>query len=146
MYDDDAADEESRVAATAVVAAGTTTWLLLDGDETEVEDDDDEEEAEAAAEAERVAVTEAKRVVEAEAAEREEAAEHAAHWVSEMDKALAYRRDVDQTDVHRREPANRLETRQLPCATPDSVPLGSRHPCRDGGYGAADNGDGGALQ
>jgi hypothetical protein len=57
-------------------------------------------------------VAEAKRVVEAKAAEREEAAERAAHWASEMDKALAYRRDVDQRDVHRREPVNRLETRQ----------------------------------
>jgi hypothetical protein len=29
-----------------------------------------------------------------------------------MDKALAYRRDVDRRHVHWREPANRLETRQ----------------------------------
>jgi hypothetical protein len=41
-------------------------------------------------EAERVAVAEAQRAAKVEAAER------AAHWVAKMDKALAYRRDVDQ--------------------------------------------------
>jgi biotin carboxyl carrier protein len=110
MYGDDAADEELRVAATAMVATKTTTWLLLDGDEMEVEDDDDEEEAEAAAEAQRdvelrAAAERAKEAAEAErvkaAAEAEraaatEAAEQAAHWAAEMDKALAYRRDVDR--------------------------------------------------
>jgi hypothetical protein len=123
MYGDDAADEESHVAAMAVVAAGTTAWLLVDGDETEVEDDDNDEEAEAvaeahrdaqlhavevrikvAAEAQRVAATEAGRVADDEAEERE-AAEQAVHWAAEMDKALAYR-----WDVARREATRRAET------------------------------------
>jgi hypothetical protein len=116
MYGDDAADEESRVAATAVVAIGTTVWFLVDGDETEVEDDDDDKEAEAAVEAhhnvelhavaehvkataEEEVVAKRVKVAEEEAAEEEaavEAAEQAAHWATEMDKALAYQRDVDR--------------------------------------------------
>jgi hypothetical protein len=134
MYGDDAADEESRVAAMAVVAAGMTVWLLIDGGETEVEDSDDEAEAAAEAhrdaqlhvaevrvkavaeaervtamKAERVTATEAERVAEAEA-EEHEAVERAVHWAAEMDRALAYRRDVDRRDVARQEAARRAET------------------------------------
>jgi hypothetical protein len=87
MYGDDATDEESRMAATAVVAVGTTTWLLVNGDETEVEDDDDDEEAEAAVEAQRDAKL---RAVEVRVKAAAEPAKQAAHWVAEMDKALAY--------------------------------------------------------
>jgi hypothetical protein len=125
MYGDDATDEESRVAATAVVAAGTTAWRLLDGDETEVEDDDDEK-AEAAAEAQRdvelrAAAAEAERVktaaeeerVKAAVEEEAEAAEQAAHWEAEMDKALAYRRDVDRDNAARWDAACRVETERL---------------------------------
>jgi uncharacterized paraquat-inducible protein A len=58
----------------------------------------------AAAEAERVAAT--------EAAERE-VVERAAHWAAEMDKALTYRRDVDQREAcHRAHTEHRLERRQ----------------------------------
>jgi hypothetical protein len=56
----------------------------------------------AAAEAERVAAMEA---------EREAAAERAAHWAAKMDKTLAYRRDVDRRDLHRREAVRCTETK-----------------------------------
>jgi hypothetical protein len=121
MYADGAAAEESHVAAAAVVVAGNSVWLLVDSDETEVEDEDDDDEAAAAAEAAcdaelragevRVkAVAEAERVAEAKPAECEAAAERATHWATEMDKALAYRRDVDRRDVHRRLAVRRAET------------------------------------
>jgi hypothetical protein len=91
MYDNNAVDEETEV---------------------EENDDDEQEEAaaeaqcsaelcaaevrvKAAAEAERVAAAEAERVAEAEAAEQ------AMHWAAEMDKALAYRRDVDRSTTAR---------------------------------------------
>jgi hypothetical protein len=63
----------------------------------------------AAAEAERVAATEAERVAEAEAEECE-VTERAAHWAAEMDKALAYRRNVNRRDVTRWEAARCAET------------------------------------
>jgi hypothetical protein len=86
---------------------------------------------------------EVKRVVEAEAAERVEAAECAAHWASEMDNALAYRRDV-----HRQEPANRLETRQG--LVRHRIMRRQEAAIRDaiaaiGAADAAGNGDGGVL-
>jgi hypothetical protein len=63
----------------------------------------------AAAKAKRIAAVEAKRVTKVDAAERE-AAERAAHWVAEMDKALAYWRDVDWRDAsHRAHTEHRLE-------------------------------------
>jgi hypothetical protein len=113
MYGDDAADEESPVAAMAVVAAGTTAWLLLD-----------DEEAEAAAEAQRdvelcaaaeraKAAAEAERVKAAAEAKRARAAEQAAHWAAEMDKALAYRRDVGRNDAARRDVDPRAKTERL---------------------------------
>jgi hypothetical protein len=111
MYGDDAEDEESRIAATAMVAAGTTAWLLVDGNETEVEDDDDEE-VEATTEAHRDAEQRAVEVrvkaaaeaaAEVERAAAAEAAEHAAHWAAEMDKDLAYQRDVDRNTTARRD-------------------------------------------
>jgi hypothetical protein len=127
MYGDDATDEELCITATIVLAAGTMAWMLVDGEETVVEDEDDDEEAEAAADAQRDghlraaevrikaaaeaerAATDADRVAEAEAEERE-AVERAAHWAAEMDKALAYRRDVDRRDIAWREAARRAET------------------------------------
>jgi cellobiose-specific phosphotransferase system component IIB len=140
-----------------MVAAGMTTWLLVNGDETKVEDDDKEEEAEAAAEAQRdaqlraaevrvkvaveaepVAMAEAERVAEAEAEEQ------ATHWATEMDKALTYRRDVDQSTTARREAARRAETEHriehcqeaAICATMAAIEA----------VGVGSNGDGGALQ
>jgi hypothetical protein len=116
MYGDDAADEESRVATTAVVAVGTTAWLLIDGDETEVEDDDDNDvEVEAATEAQRdtelrAAEVRVKAAAEVECAAAAEAAKQAAHWAAEMDKALAYRRDIDRsTAAHRADTEHRIE-------------------------------------
>jgi hypothetical protein len=101
-----------------VVAVGTTAWLLVDGDETEMEDDDDDEEVEAqrdaqlrAAEVCVKAATEVERVAEREAEERE-AAERATHWAAEMDKALAYQRDVDRSTATRcAEIEHRIERR-----------------------------------
>jgi hypothetical protein len=49
------------------------------------------------------AAAEADRVAEAEAGER------AAHWAAEIDKALAYRRNVDWREVARREATSPLE-------------------------------------
>jgi hypothetical protein len=43
-----------------------------------------------------------------------EAAEQATHWATEMDKALAYRRDVGRNDAARRDADRRAETEQLP--------------------------------
>jgi hypothetical protein len=123
IYDNNAADEESHIAATAMVAARTTAWLLVDGDETEVEDDDDEEtedyddNEETEAEAQRdVELCAAAERVKAAAPEEEavvEAAEQAAHWAAEMDKALAYRRDVDWNAAARRDGARCVETERL---------------------------------
>jgi hypothetical protein len=61
----------------------------------------------AAAEVERV-----KAAMEEEV-ERVKAAEQAAHWAVEMDKALAYRRDVGQNDAARRDADRRAETERL---------------------------------
>jgi hypothetical protein len=119
MYGDDAADEESPVAAMAVVAAGTTAWLLLDDEEAEAATEAQRdvelcaaaERAKAAAEAERV-----KAAAEEEAAaeaKRARAAEQAAHWAAEMDKALAYRRDVGRNDAARRDVDPRAKTERL---------------------------------
>jgi hypothetical protein len=56
-----------------------------------------------------LASAEAKRVAAEEAAERE-AADRAAHWAAEMDKALAYRRDVNRREACRRaQTEHRLE-------------------------------------
>jgi hypothetical protein len=128
MYNDDAVDKESRIAVTAMVAAGTTAWLLLDTDKTVVEDDDEEAEAaveahrdvelRAAAEgakavAERVKAAEEEAAAEVKHAKAAEAAEQAAHWAAEMDKALAYQRDVGRNDAARRDADCRTETERL---------------------------------
>jgi hypothetical protein len=62
----------------------------------------------AAAEADREAAVEAKLVATVEAVECE-AAERAAHWVAEMEKALVYRRYVDPREANRRAREHRLE-------------------------------------
>jgi hypothetical protein len=157
MYGDDAADEESCVVVTAMVATGMTTWLLVNGDETKVEDDDKEEEAEAAAEAQRdaqlratevcikaaaeaesVATAEAERVAEAEAEEQ------AAHWVTEMDKALAYRWDVDRSTTARREAARRADTEHHIEHCQEAAIRAAMAAIEAAGVGS--NVDGGALQ
>jgi hypothetical protein len=51
-----------------------------------------------------------KAAVEAERAAEAEAAERAAHRTVEMDKALAYQRDVDRSTAAHREAARRTET------------------------------------
>jgi hypothetical protein len=68
----------------------------------------EEERVKAAAEEERV-----KAAAEAKHARAAEAAEQAAHWAAEMDKALAYRRDVDRNDAARRDADHRVETERL---------------------------------
>jgi hypothetical protein len=72
-----------------------------------VEVDDDDEEAKAAAEAQRDVELRAAEVRVKAAAK---AAEQATHWAAEMDKALAYRRDVDRSTAAQREAARRADT------------------------------------
>jgi hypothetical protein len=58
-----------------------------------------------------LAEAEAKRDVQVEAAERD-VAERAAHWAAEMEKALAYQRDVERREGGRRAAAHpRLQRR-----------------------------------
>jgi hypothetical protein len=91
----------------------------------------------AAAEAEREAAAEVKRLAAVEATER------AAHWAGKMDKALSYRRNVDRREAdYRAQTEHRLERRWTVrrsdaaiCNTMMTIDT----------VGAVDNGDGAAL-
>jgi hypothetical protein len=88
-----------------------------------------------------------------------EAAELVVHWVAEMDKALAYQRDVDQNTAARRDAARRAETEQEAGRRADTEHRIERHMTvrrQEAAIRAAmaaievtgisGNGDGGALQ
>jgi hypothetical protein len=83
--------------------------------------------------------TEAKRITKVEAAERE-ATEWAAHWAAVMDKALAYRRDVD-----RREASRRAQTEHRRTLRRQDSAIHAAMAAIDGA-GPASNGNGADLQ